>query len=497
MTLGNMRGLSWAAALRFVATAAMLCASLFTSGTASAASLQGPVSGWQQGTEPNWMSMYIYVPDNVAQNPPILVMLHYCGGNAGNVFSLASNGGIVSDADQKGYILLVPQTSRNCWDVATNDALTHGGGSDTLSIVHQVEYTIDQYSANADRVYVIGTSGGAMGAEGLAAVYPDVFKGAVEFSGVPAGCWAVGNMVDGQWSSACAGGQVTHTAQEWGDMVRDMYPGYDGFRPRIQLWHGTGDTTINFNNQTEAIKQWTNVLGLPDDPTMSSNVTVNGVNFNRDEWKDECGTTVLDVMTEPNGPHNTSANMTGQYSLSFLSLDVPGDTDPQAASECGTPSDSTSTSSTSSTSGGGMGGSGGMTATTGSPTTDGTATTDGTTTTGGVATTGGNTASTSMGGAASTGAVGTDTGTNTTGVSMSTTGTPSTTTDTGTSNVTNGATTVGTGTTGMAATATDGGGNDPAGCACRVRNTSGPVNSLALALAGLFVAMFVRRRSKR
>lgn len=496
MSLGKKSGLS-SAVVRFVLTAAMLCVSLFMSGTASAASLQGPVSGWQQGTEPNWMSMYIYVPDNVASNPPILVMLHYCGGNAGNVFSLASNGGIVSDADQKGYILLVPQTSRNCWDVATDDALTHGGGSDTLSIVHQVEYTITQYSANADRVYVIGTSGGAMGAEGLAAVYPDVFKGAVEFSGVPAGCWAVGNMVDGQWSSACAGGQVTHTAQEWGDMVRDMYPGYTGFRPRIQLWHGTGDSTISFTNQTEAVKQWTNVLGLPDDPTMTSSVTVNGKTFNREEWKDDCGTTVLDVMTEPNGPHNTSANMTGQYSLSFLSLDVPGDTDPQAASECGSPGDTTSTSSTSSTSAGGMGGSGGTTATTGTPTTDGGATTDGTATTGAATTTGstGN-ATTSMGGAASTGTVGSDTA-SATGATVSSTGTPTTTTGAGTSTVAGGTTTTGAGTTGMMTTATDGGGDDDSGCACRVGNTSGPLNSLALGLAGLCVALFARRRSTR
>ena len=210
--------------------------------------------------------------------------------------------------------------------MATAASLTHDGGGDTGAIVHQVQYTIDQYGANADRVYVIGTSGGAMGAEGLIAVYPDVFKGGAEFSGVPAGCWSVNNP-DGQWSSPCANGEVTHTAQEWGDMVRDMYPGYSGFRPRIQLWHGSGDDTISFVNHTEAIKQWTNVLGLPEDPTMTSNVTVNGVMFTRDEWKDECDTTVLDVLTEPNGPHNTSANMTGQLSISFLSLDMDAPAD--------------------------------------------------------------------------------------------------------------------------------------------------------------------------
>ena len=110
--------------------------------------------------------------------------------------------------------------------------------------------------------------------EGLLAVYPDVFKGGSEFAGVPAGCWAVGNMTDGQWSGSCAGGQVTHTAAEWGTMVKNMYPGYTGFRPRIQLWHGDADTIIRPANQTEAIKQWTNVLGLPTTPTSTMMVAI-------------------------------------------------------------------------------------------------------------------------------------------------------------------------------------------------------------------------------
>lgn len=322
-----------------VAAAALLSGSLLAAGNATAASLEGPLSGWQLGSEPSTMSMYIYVPDNVAPNPPILVVLHYCSGNAGAVFSQARDGGMVSLADQNGFILLIPQTANNCWDVGTPASLTNGGGGDTGAIVRQVEYTVSEYGANPDRVYAVGTSGGGMAVQGLLAVYPDVFKGGAEFSGVPAGCWAVGNETDGQWSGACADGNVTHTAEEWGDIVRDMYPGYDGFRPRVQLWHGTNDSTISFVNHTEAIKQWRNVLGLPETPTTTTDVTVGGVTFTRDEWKDDCDITLLDVFTEPNGPHNTSANMSGEYSMPFLSLDVVGDTDPQVASGCSTSTD--------------------------------------------------------------------------------------------------------------------------------------------------------------
>ena len=53
-----------------------------------------------------------------------------------------------------------------------------------------VKYEVAQRGADANRVYATGQSCGAMFTEALVAVYPDIFKGASEFSGVPAGgCW--------------------------------------------------------------------------------------------------------------------------------------------------------------------------------------------------------------------------------------------------------------------------------------------------------------------
>ncbi len=158
------------------------------------------------------------------------------------------------------------------------------------------KYAIAQKQANANRVYIMGASSGAMVTQAMLAIYPDVFKGGAEFAGVPAGCWAVGNTTDGQWSSSCADGQVLHTPQEWGDIARAMYPGYTGFRPRIQLWHGSADTIINYANYTEAVDQWTNVLGLPATPTTTGTLSIGGHNYNRRQWKDSCGIVVLDAF---------------------------------------------------------------------------------------------------------------------------------------------------------------------------------------------------------
>jgi len=317
--------------IALLAGISMGLASLLVDAPASAASLTQVPSGWQQGTEPSWVSMYQYVPDNLQPGASVIVLVHYCAGAAANIFNQATMGGIVTVADQKGIILVVPQTVQNCWDVASTPSLTHGGGGDTLAIVHQVEYAVATHQANRDRVYVMGTSSGGMVTQALLATYPDVFKGGSAFAGVPAGCWAVNNP-DTQWSVPCANGQVIDTAEGWGNKARGMYLGYTGFRPRIQLWHGDADTTINPANQTEAIKQWTNIFGFTTMATATTTETVNGYPYKHEQWVDSCGSVVIDAWTELGGPHGTHLNMSGQYTMPFFGLDTDlGPVDPQVS----------------------------------------------------------------------------------------------------------------------------------------------------------------------
>ena len=222
------------------ALAAVSCG-LFAAVTAHAASLAGPVSGWNSGV-PSYISMYEYVPANLVASPPIVVGAHYCGGSASAFFSMAS--GIVAAADKYGFIMIFPQTtnpatSAKCWDVGSKASLTHDGGGDTQAIAQMVKYEVSKRNADAGRVYILGASSGGMLTEAMLAVYPDVFKAGAEFSGVPAGCWSSGWSAASNWGGTCASGKDTMTAQAWGDLVRGMYPGYSGFRPRVQLWHGT------------------------------------------------------------------------------------------------------------------------------------------------------------------------------------------------------------------------------------------------------------------
>jgi acetylxylan esterase len=299
-----------------------------------AASLQ-QVSNWGASGVPTYISMYIYVPDKLATNPPILVLSHYCGGNASGVFGQAKSGGIVSAADQNGFIIVAPQTSNNCWDVGSTKSLTHDGGGDTQAIAQMVKYTITTYKANPDRVYATGDSSGGMMTEALLAVYPDVFKGGSAFAGVPAGCWADGYSASNQWSGNCAGGRTSYTAQQWGDKVRAMYAGYSGHRPRVQLFHGDGDTTISFKNQAEAIKEWTNVLGLDTNPTSTdTGLKLGSHQATRQRWQNACGYVVLEVWTSIGGDHGPSDALFNSNVVPFLSLDKTGAVDPEIE-QCG------------------------------------------------------------------------------------------------------------------------------------------------------------------
>jgi len=308
---------------------------LLTSPAARAASLTQVTADWTGGTSfPSDVTMYIYVPDKVATNPPILVLSHYCGGTAQTVFGQArgsgtTDGGVVQAADKYGFIMVVPSSGR-CWDVSSTKAQTRDGGGDPHAIKQMVKYATDKYKANADRVYATGDSSGAMMTELLAALYPDIFKAGAAFAGVPAGC---SNVFDG--SGLC--GLPAQTAQQWGDRVRAMYKGYSGHRPRLQLFHGDADGTITYKNLAEAIKEWTNVLGLSTDPTSTQDtgLTLGTHQATRRTWKNSCGYAVLDALTSVGGDHGPSdALFEASYIIPFLGLDKTDAVDPEIA-QCG------------------------------------------------------------------------------------------------------------------------------------------------------------------
>ncbi|PFH52855.1 carbohydrate-binding module family 1 protein [Amanita thiersii Skay4041] len=213
------------------------------------------------GSNPTNVGMFVYRPSSVRTSPALIVAMHYCTGTAQAYFSGTQYANL---ADQLGFIVIYPDApdSGGCWDVHTNATLTHNAGGDSLGIASMVRYAITNYHVDPNRVFMTGTSSGAMMTNVLAGAYPDLFRAGAAFAGVPYGCFAGPDM----WNTACAQGTLTKTAQQWGDLVFSGYPGYTGPRPKMQIWQGTLDTTLNYHNFGEGIKQWTDVFGYSTTP---------------------------------------------------------------------------------------------------------------------------------------------------------------------------------------------------------------------------------------
>ncbi len=313
---------------------ALLWGALLAASSARAASMvKVNQSDWQGGVTglPSYVNMYIYVPDKMAAKPPIVVAPHHCQGSASSTYSEMKS--LETIADTNGFIMIFPEaTGENCWDAGSPRSLKHGGGGDTGAIVQMVKYTLAKYGGDAGRVYTVGGSSGGIMTEALLGVYPDVFMAGVSLMGVPCGCWAdeyndvTGTGSTAQWSGPCAGGTNTMTGQAWGDLVRSYFPTYTGHRPRLQHWHGTADTTLNYKNMAEDVKEWTNLLGLSSTPT-GTDTPSSGTTHQF--WKNACGYVVYETFALAGVGH--AVPFDGNEVATYFGLDKSGGQDPETA----------------------------------------------------------------------------------------------------------------------------------------------------------------------
>ncbi|MFD4567644.1 PHB depolymerase family esterase [Streptomyces sp. NPDC058467] len=210
------------------------------------------------GSNPGNLTMYEYAPVDLPANAPLVVALHGCTQSASDYHT---HSGWQKFADQWAFDLVYPQTnstnnSSSCfsWFDAGKD--TRGKG-EAASIKQMVDYAVAQHGSDPRRVYVTGLSaGGGMTAD-LLADYPDVFAGGAVDSGLPAQC---ATTLSG--ASSCQYGSLNLTPAQWGDKVRNSYPGHTGPWPRVAIWQGTSDTSVVPVNGTELRDQWTDVWGI-------------------------------------------------------------------------------------------------------------------------------------------------------------------------------------------------------------------------------------------
>ncbi|MER6132202.1 PHB depolymerase family esterase [Streptomyces sp. NPDC001815] len=270
------------------------------------------------GSNPSNLQMYLYVPDSVTANPAVVVAVHYCTGSGPAMYSGTE---YASLADRYGFIVVYPSVTRasKCFDVASPQALKRGGGSDPVGIKSMVDWVTRTYSADTGRIFATGISSGAMMTNVLLGDYPDVFAAGAAFSGVPFACFATTN--GSEWNSECSGGNSIHTPQEWGDLVRNAYPGYTGPRPRMQIWHGTEDDVLRYPNFGEQIKQWTNVLGVSQTPAATDSPQSG---WTRTRYGATGDRAPVEAISLQGVGHNLYSNGMAARALTFFGLDSSG-----------------------------------------------------------------------------------------------------------------------------------------------------------------------------
>ena len=324
-----------------VAVAAVAVAGVTLVASPAAAATLTEVTGF--GTNPTNLRMHLYVPNTVAARPALVVAVHYCTGSGPAFYSGTE---FASLADRYGFIVVYPSATRsgNCFDVSSPQALRRGGGSDPVGIMSMVTYVQQRYNADPDRTFVTGASSGGMMTNVMLGDYPDVFKAGAAFMGVPFGCFAT---TDGSsWNSQCSSGQLNKTPQQWGDLVRAAYPGYSGPRPRMQVFHGTTDTTLAYPNFGEEIEQWTNVLGVSQTPVFTDQPQQN---WTRTRYGSAGTMAPVEGISIAGVGH--SLPMAGQAAMAIAFFGLSGGTSPSPSSASASPSRSPSGSPSASPSG--------------------------------------------------------------------------------------------------------------------------------------------------
>lgn len=266
------------------------------------------------GSNPGALGMYRYAPDGLPAKAPVVLVLHGCTQDAATYFDGA---GWQKAADDGGFSVVAPQqeqanNANKCFNWFQSGDTGRGKG-EALSIKQMVDRTVADLDADPSRVFITGLSaGGAMTASMLAA-YPDVFQGGAVVAGLPHGC---ANSVAEAFT--CMNPGVSKSASEWGDLVRKGFPDHSGPRPKVSVWHGTGDTTVAPKNAEESVKQWTDVLGA--DQQADATEELQG-GTTRSDYENGDGDVVVRSYLVDGMPHGTpvkpdeSCGKAGQYFL--------------------------------------------------------------------------------------------------------------------------------------------------------------------------------------
>jgi poly(hydroxyalkanoate) depolymerase family esterase len=240
--------------------------------------------------------MFSYVPPGLPASGALVVVLHGCGQTAAG-YDVGA--GWSTLAKHYGFALLMPEqqsanNAHGCFNWF-NPEDTRRGHGEACSIRQMTARMVADHKIDKHRIFVTGLSAGGAMTSVMLATYPDVFAAGAIIAGLPYGIASnVREALSGMLRSPA------RSSQELGTLVRNASK-HRAPWPKVSVWHGSADRTVNSANANEIVKQWLDVHKLPSGP-MSEGV-VDG--YPHQVWWNADGETVVESYTITDMAHGT------------------------------------------------------------------------------------------------------------------------------------------------------------------------------------------------
>jgi len=246
------------------------------------------------GSNPGALRMLSFVPEQLPRGAGLVVVLHGCGQTAAG-YDLGA--GWSTLAKHYGFALLMPEASNNantCFNWFAAEDTARGQG-EACSIRQMIARMVIDHKLDSRRIHITGLSAGGAMTSVMLAAYPDVFSAGAIIAGLPFGIAAnVREALSGMMQPS------PRPSNELGDLVRNATK-HKGPWPKVSVWHGSADRTVNPANADEIVKQWLDLHGLPLAPM--SKAKVDG--YPREVWWNADGETVVESYTITDMAHGT------------------------------------------------------------------------------------------------------------------------------------------------------------------------------------------------
>ncbi len=248
------------------------------------------------GGNPGALRMFAFVPAQLQQSRALVVVLHGCGQTAAG-YDLGA--GWSTLARHYGFALVMPEQQRinngnTCFNWFSPEDTARDSG-EAKSIREMIAHMVQAHRIDPRRIFITGLSAGGGMTSVMLATYPDVFAAGAIIAGLPYGIASnLREALDGMFHSP------SRPERELGDFVRRA-SSHRGPWPRISVWHGSADRTVNPGNANEIVKQWLDLHDLPMTPMAETNVD----GYPRQTWWNRDGETLVESYAITGMAHGT------------------------------------------------------------------------------------------------------------------------------------------------------------------------------------------------